>query len=123
MTGPLPATQRGTVLAGVKAKPCGWPTASPDPGCGRHPANRRRNRVEERARTKIRQFEVSTLLGDCRIPEHPPDDRTPSPRTQTHQTRTRTATRLPQPPARTHYDVGKTVKRDRTLTAHQQATG
>ena len=66
MTGPLPATQRGTVLAGVKAKPCGWPTASPDPGCGRHPANRRRNRVEERARTKIRQSEVSTLLGDCR---------------------------------------------------------
>jgi hypothetical protein len=50
MTGPLPATQRGTVLAGVKAKPCGWPTASPDPGCGRHPANRRRNRVEERAK-------------------------------------------------------------------------
>jgi len=36
MTGPLPATQRGPVLAGVKAKPCGWPTASPDPGCGRH---------------------------------------------------------------------------------------
>ena len=27
MTGrPLPATQRGTVLAGVKATPCGWPT-------------------------------------------------------------------------------------------------
>src|SRR5215210_1958908 len=39
--------------------------------------------------------------GPPRIPEHPPDDRTPSPRTQTHQTRTRTPTRLPQPPART----------------------
>ena len=34
MTGLLPATQRGTVLAGVKATPCGWPTASLDPGCG-----------------------------------------------------------------------------------------
>jgi hypothetical protein len=27
--------QCGTVLAGVKAKPFGWPSASPDPGCGR----------------------------------------------------------------------------------------
>lgn len=23
------------VLAGIKAKPCGWPPASLDPGCGR----------------------------------------------------------------------------------------
>jgi hypothetical protein len=52
MTGPLPATQRGTVLAEVKAKPSGWPTASPDPGCGRHPANRRGTRLEERAKDK-----------------------------------------------------------------------
>ena len=66
MTGPLPATQRGTVLAGVKAKPFGWPAASLDPGCGRHPANRRRTGLEERPKTKIRQSEVSTLLGDCR---------------------------------------------------------
>src|SRR4051794_25616244 len=37
MTGrPLPATQRGTVLAVVKATPCGWPAASLDPSCGRH---------------------------------------------------------------------------------------
>ena len=37
MTGrPASATQRGTVLAGVKATPYGWPTASLDPGCGRH---------------------------------------------------------------------------------------
>src|SRR4051812_48050835 len=67
MTGPLPATQRGTVLAGVKAKPFGWPAASLDPGCGRRPANRRRNRARRTGRgTKIRQSEVSTLLGDCR---------------------------------------------------------
>jgi hypothetical protein len=26
----------GAVLASVKAKPVGWPTASPDPGSGRH---------------------------------------------------------------------------------------
>jgi hypothetical protein len=27
--------QSGTVLAGVNAKPSGWPAASPDPGSGR----------------------------------------------------------------------------------------
>lgn len=27
--------QCGAVLAGVKAKPFGWPSASLDPGCGR----------------------------------------------------------------------------------------
>src|SRR5438093_2467211 len=27
--------EHGAVLAGIKAKPSGWPTASPDPGCGR----------------------------------------------------------------------------------------
>src|SRR4051794_23040863 len=31
----LRSEQPGTVLAGVKARPCGWPTASLDPGCGR----------------------------------------------------------------------------------------
>jgi hypothetical protein len=36
---PLPATQRGAVLAGVNAKPCGWPAAGVDPRCGRHPLN------------------------------------------------------------------------------------
>jgi hypothetical protein len=46
MIGPLPATQRG-VLAGVKAKPCGWPTASLDPGCGRHPRTAAGTRLEE----------------------------------------------------------------------------
>jgi hypothetical protein len=29
--------QYGGVLAGVKAKPYRWPTASLDPGCGHHP--------------------------------------------------------------------------------------
>ena len=33
----LRSEQHGTVLAGVKATPCGWPSASLDPGCGRRP--------------------------------------------------------------------------------------
>ena len=38
MTGrPSAATQRGTVLAAVKATPCGWPPASLDPDSGRVP--------------------------------------------------------------------------------------
>src|SRR5690349_22944863 len=44
--GPSAATQRGTVLAAVKATPCGWPAASLDPSCGRQPPNA----VETRAR-------------------------------------------------------------------------
>jgi hypothetical protein len=68
MTSPLPATQHGAVLAGVNAKPSGWPTASVDPSCERHPQNRRRNRPEKRgAETKIHQSEVSTLSGDGRV--------------------------------------------------------
>jgi hypothetical protein len=35
----LPRPQRGVVLVGVRATPCGWrPPASLDPGCGRHPS-------------------------------------------------------------------------------------
>jgi hypothetical protein len=33
MTG-VPTAQDGAILAGVKAKPYGWPSASLDPGCG-----------------------------------------------------------------------------------------
>ena len=50
MIGPLPATQRGTVLAGVNAKPCGWPAANVDSGCGRHPQTAAGTRLEEWAR-------------------------------------------------------------------------
>ena len=35
MTRQLPRTECDPVLAGVKAKPFGWPTASLDPHCGR----------------------------------------------------------------------------------------
>jgi len=31
----LPCTEHGPVLAGIKAKPNGWPAASPDPDSGR----------------------------------------------------------------------------------------
>jgi len=34
----LRRTQHDAVLAGVKAKPYGWPPASPDPGSGRRPS-------------------------------------------------------------------------------------
>jgi hypothetical protein len=30
----VPTAQDGTILAGVKAKPSGWPAASLDPGSG-----------------------------------------------------------------------------------------
>lgn len=36
----IPHTQHGHVLVGVKAKPCGWPTASLDPDSGRDPRAR-----------------------------------------------------------------------------------
>ena len=65
MTGPLPATQRGAVLAGVNANPSGWPAASVDPRCGRHPLNPPPEPGSKNGpRTKIRQSEVSTLSGD-----------------------------------------------------------
>jgi len=67
MTGPLPATQRGTLLAAVKATPFGWPTASLDPSCGAATGNRRRDRSPKNGpTTKIHQSEVSTLSGDGR---------------------------------------------------------
>src|SRR5690242_10281125 len=67
MSGPLPATQRGTLLAAVKATPFGWPTASLDPSCGAAPGNRRRDRSPKNGpTTKIHQSEVSTLSGDGR---------------------------------------------------------
>jgi transposase InsO family protein len=52
MTG-VPAGHHGAVLTGVKAKPAGWPTASPDPGSGRHkPAViRRRFRVHDKIKS------------------------------------------------------------------------
>jgi hypothetical protein len=63
MTGLLPPAQHGVVLTGVKAKPKGrafgpaWTPAAGDTHQQRAGASRR---------TKIRQFQVSTVRGDCR---------------------------------------------------------
>jgi hypothetical protein len=65
MIGPFPATQRGAVLAGVNAKPCGWPAASVDPPLRAAPLEPAAGtRLEEPTQNKIRQSEVSTLSGD-----------------------------------------------------------
>jgi len=56
--------QRGTVLAPVKAKPCGWPAASLDPSCGRRPRPPSKPGPTNEPNTKIRQSQVSTLSGD-----------------------------------------------------------
>jgi hypothetical protein len=62
MTGPLPHREHDLVLAEVKAKPYGRPTAGLDPGCGR-----RQNAANGNSpRTKIHQFHVFTVSGDCR---------------------------------------------------------
>jgi putative transposase len=49
----VPTGHHRAVLAGVKAKPSGWPAASPDPGSGRHkPAViRRRSRMNNKIKT------------------------------------------------------------------------
>jgi hypothetical protein len=65
MIGPFPVTQRGAVLAGVNAKPCGWPAASVDPPLRAAPLEPAAGtRLEEPTQNKIRQSEVSTLSGD-----------------------------------------------------------
>jgi hypothetical protein len=45
----LPPTRLSAVLAGVKAKPPGWPAAGLDPGYRRHPSNRCRKRPKEQS--------------------------------------------------------------------------
>lgn len=60
----LPRAQHDGVLAGVKATPCGWPPASLDTDSGR-----RRFAVSgsESPKTKIHQFQVSTVQGFPRV--------------------------------------------------------
>jgi len=65
MRGLLRSEQPGTVLAGVKATPCGWPAASLDPGCGRSPTTTDEAR-REKSKDKIHSSRVSTVRGDCR---------------------------------------------------------
>jgi hypothetical protein len=64
MRGLLRSEQPGTVLVGVKATPCGWPTASLDPGCGR-----RRTTTGEAAPQKNGQDPLnSSLYGSRGLP-------------------------------------------------------
>ena len=58
----LRALDDGVVLAGLKATPSGRPTASLDPGCGRHRSALNGGPVRRRKR----QNQVSTVSGDCR---------------------------------------------------------
>jgi hypothetical protein len=58
----IPTRLDDTVLAVVKAKPSGWPSANLDPDCGR----RRSATVESRPfQDQIPLTQVSTLSGDC----------------------------------------------------------
>ena len=60
----IPTRHGATVLAGVKAKPIGWPSASLDPDCGRC----RSATVGSRPfQDQIPTNQVSTVSGDCRI--------------------------------------------------------
>ncbi len=61
MTNRLPRTKHDPVLAGVKATPFGWPTASPDPGSGRGPTAASGSPL-----STITQNQASTVSGDCR---------------------------------------------------------
>lgn len=64
MRGPLRSEERGTVLAGAKATPCGWPPASLDPGCGRS-----RTTTGEADREKNEQDPLnSSLYGSRGLP-------------------------------------------------------
>jgi hypothetical protein len=57
--------QYGGVLAGVKAKPSGWPTASLDTGCGHHPPAAARGSSKQ-LHHKIPTTEVPTESGEAR---------------------------------------------------------
>ena len=63
MSARLPPAQHGAVLAGIKATPSGCPPASLDPGCGRRPPATTGSPAE----VGIRQNQVSTVSGDCRL--------------------------------------------------------
>ena len=63
---PIPAEHHGAVLAGVKAKPFGWPPASLDPGSGRS-----RTTTDEAGREKNGQDPLnSSLYGSRGLPYH-----------------------------------------------------
>jgi len=63
MTGLLPPAQHGVVLTGIKAKPRGRPFG---PALTPAAGDTHQHRAGASRKTKIRQFQVSTVRGDCR---------------------------------------------------------
>ena len=62
----LRSEQPGTVLAGAKAGPCGWPPDSLDPSCGRsqrRPTKRAERRTDRSTRLKSLRFEGIAAIG------------------------------------------------------------
>jgi hypothetical protein len=59
------SAEHGRVLAGVKAMPFGWPTASLDPDSGRDPPARSGSPAAEFGGGLKRQKWVFTVSGDC----------------------------------------------------------
>ena len=58
--------QHVAVLTAVKATPCGWPTATLDPGSGRRPSTRTKSKSRRKITPQDPPIQVSTLSGDCR---------------------------------------------------------
>jgi len=50
----LPHAQHGAVLADLKATSSGWPPASLDPGCGRHPKGNEREPRQRGIHNRLR---------------------------------------------------------------------
>lgn len=61
------SAEHGRVLAGVKAMPFGWPTASLDPDSGRDPPARSGSPAAEFGGGLKRQKWVFTVSGDCHV--------------------------------------------------------
>lgn len=61
------SAEHGRVLAGVKAMPFGWPTASLDPDSGRDPPARSGSPAAEFGGGLKRQKWVFTVSGDCHL--------------------------------------------------------
>jgi hypothetical protein len=57
MTRQLPRTECDPVLAGIKAKPFGWPAASLDPGSGRSPNAASGSRLHEPSKIRSLRFQ------------------------------------------------------------------
>ena len=69
--------QYGGVLAGVKAKPSGWPTASLDTDSGHHPPAAARGSSKQ-LHHNIPTTEVPTESGEARTPRSHRDDAAPA---------------------------------------------